>query len=415
MIGGRLTSPESATSMRIERIQLIYLSILFLLLVGVFALNWISGGTITSPRNLAIDLASPPDSPQAWGVQYWIPTKYRALFRWIVQGTFAAFFSPTDAVGFYGVFVSWSFVFFYGAVVAFYYYLQVLGFSKKTAFIGGVLFLASPPVMLAYKYPVYTREDPLAYLLVTLGLIAVYKSKPVILSLIATAAAWVRETTLILPLVYLLASKDSWRKRLAVCALPVAAVVGIRIMLRYAPYDPFEGSIYNFDVPLQSAAFIFCVFGVLWLPALFNLWQHRRDKRFPSEAWRFLVTTAPMAIILVVGTHIALARAREIRISFLLFPWIIPLALDWFRAHSDRLKAWARKPSYWFFSLSVFAVLSSIILIGHVTNSELMRDYLADFKNGYWLAIADVHLSATLAILLPVLFESRTRLVRLAR
>jgi len=405
--GADSTTREKKAIMQIKKTEFAHLVVLLFLLVVVFAFNWIAGGTITSPRHLAIDLASPPDSPQDWSVQYWIPTEYRALFRWIVQGTYSVLFSPTDAFGFYSAFVFWSFFFFGCALIAFYFYLRVLDLSSTAAFIGGLLFLASPPVLLAYKYPVYTREDPLAYFLVLLGLIAVFKSKAMWVSVISAVAALTRETTLILPLAYVLASRDPWSKKFLVCLPPLLAVVGVRFLLGFAAYDPFEGSIYNLQTPGQTLAFLFCAFGVLWLPYLIRMQDKWREGNFASYAWQVLVATGPIILILVLGTQIVLARAREIRISFLLFPWVIPLALDWFRANGERLRALVFQIGFWVTAITILAILSLTILYFHLTDPELMRYYLADFKNGYWLAVGDIHLSATLAIFLPLLFHAR--------
>lgn len=390
--------------MQFSKTELGYFIILLGCLSAVFVLNWVAGGTITSPRHLATDLASPPDSPQDWVVQYWIPTKYRVLYRWIVQGTFALLFSPSDAFGFYLAFAFWGFVFFFCTLIALFYYLRALEFDQRMAFIGCLLFLALPPVTLAYKYPVYTREDPLAYFLVLLGLIALFKHKPIWVSFFSSLAAITRETTLILPLTYFLAARDSWRNKILICLPPVIAAIGIRLLLGYANYNPFEGSIYNFEMPWQTLAFVFCIFGVVWLPYLIQLHDQWRAGNHSSYAWHVLVTTAPIILLLVFGTHIVLARAREVRISFLLFPWALPLALAWFSANRACWQSLAAQRAYRIFALTLFAGLTLVILYGSLTNPELMRQYLADFKNGYWLVISDIHLSATLAVVLPTLF-----------
>jgi hypothetical membrane protein len=107
---------------------------------------------------------------------------------------------------------------------------------------------------------------------------------------------------------------------------------------------------------------------------------------------------------------LTLSRAREIRISFLLFPWAIPFALDWFRAKQNYLSALIGRLSYWIFSLSVLGLLSALILYFDYAQRDLMTRYLADFRNGYWLFLGAVHLSATLVIFLPMLRRRRLEL-----
>lgn len=388
-----------------RRLEIFFFSVFFFLLLAVFALNVIAPGTITSPAHLAIDLASPPDAPQTWAVADWVPTKYRALFRWIVQGSFAIFFAPNDANGFYWTFVFWSFVFFYADLIALYFFLRALAFDEKFSFAGGLLFLISPPVLLAYKYPVYTREEPLAYLMLLLGLIAIIKAKPAWVALFGFFAGLTRETTLILPLTYFLATRDSLTKKILVFVPPILAGVGVRVLLGYQAYDPLEGARYNFETPLQSIAFLFMIFGFLWFAFAVRLRERGRATNDP--AWHILVTTAPIVTLLALGTHIAFARAREIRISYILFPWVIPLALDWLRVNHKRLRAQIRNPIYLASVGALFAIMSAAIFAFHLTQPELMRLYFADFKNGFWLFLLSVNLTVSIALFVPMPIQRR--------
>jgi hypothetical protein len=105
---------------------------------------------------------------------------------------------------------------------------------------------------------------------------------------------------------------------------------------------------------------------------------------------------------LVMVATLTLARAREIRISFLLFPWAIPFALDWFRTRSGYFLARAKELDYWALAISILAFLAVVTLYLDLAQRDWMSRYLADFRNGYWLVIGTVHLSATLAIFLPM-------------
>jgi hypothetical protein len=382
---------------------LVHLLVLGVLLAVVFALNIFAGGTITNPHNLAVDLASPPASPQVWDIQNWPVVKYRALFRLVVRGTWSALFAPDDAWAFYGVFVTWSFVFFLATLVAFYFYLRLLEFDPRASFVGGLLFLFSPPVLLAYKYPVYTREDPLAYFLFLLALIAMFKSRAFLFALISTAAALTRETTLLLPLVYFLTARESRAKRILVCLAPFLALAGIRVLWGFVVGNNFESAILNLLSPFETLAFMFLVFGALWVPYWLGLREGWQSGRFTNEAWRILTASGPVVLVLMLAATLLLSRAREIRITFLLFPWAIPFALAWFRTHFQEMAELAANPMFSAFSFSVMASISAIILYFHLTNPELMRSYLADFKNGYWLFLGAFHLSATVALCLPLL------------
>ena len=392
---------------RIRKIELIYFTVLFIGLVAVFGLNIFAGGVISSPKDLAEGLASPPNSPQDWSIQDWSTVKYRALFRIVVQGVWSRVFAPSDAWGFYLTFVLLSFLFFYCALVAFYFYLRELEFDSPTSFIGCLLFLVSPPVLLAYKYPVYTREDPLAFFLVAVGLIAVFRSNLFWVCVIAFAAALTRETTLIVPLAYVVASNQPWRKRILVAVVPVIALLGIRLAWGNTIPDSLNSSILNFTYPGETIAFLFCVFGALWLPYLVNLFQRWRQADAPNHAWQVLVSSAPIVLVLVVVATLSISRAREIRIMFILFPWAIPLAMDWFRRNAIYLKSLVAQLSYRLFAIGIFAIIALIGIYFQLTNPDLMRLYLADFKNGYWLVLGAIHLSLMLAISLPMVRRAR--------
>ncbi len=392
-----------------KRTELLYLAVLLLLLVIVFAFNILAGTSITSPQHLAVDLASPPDSPQDWEIQSWPVVKYRALFRLIVRGSWQLFFAANDAWAFYIVFVAWSFFFFYCALVTLYFYLRLLDFDRMASLLGGLLFLASPPVLLAYKYPVYTREDPLAYFLVLLGLVAIFKHKPLLVSLIAAAAALTRETTMIVPLAFFLGSGESLRKRILVFVPPFVALVGLRFLWGLVVGNSFESSILDYLKPLETISFLFCVFGALWVPYLLA-WRDRWQKGdFPNYAWRVLTLSGTLVLAAVMIATLTIARAREVRISFILFPWAIPFALDWLRTNAAFLRTQAGSQAFWVSALSIMASLSAIVLYLHLTNAEWMKYYLADFKNGYWLFLGTLHLSVILAVFVPMLRRPANR------
>ena len=392
---------------RITKTELVFFVIFFLGLVAVFKFNMIAGGTITSPRDLAEGLASPPDAPQLWSIQDWSTVKYRALFRLIVQGTWSLLAAPNDAWSFYVIFVAWSFIFYYAALVTFYFFLRELNFDSKSSFIGGLLFLILPPVLLAYKYPIYTREDPLAFFLVVLGLLAIFRSNLLAICVIALAAALTRETTLIMPLAFVVAAKQPLWKRLLVGAVPVAALIGIRLAWGNTVPDSLNSSILNFVTPFETIAFLFCAFGALWLPYVSNLIQRWQKADAGNYAWHIIISSAPIVLALVIISTLAISRAREIRITYILFPWAIPLALDWFRRNASYLQSLWAKWSYRIFACGVFGFVALVGIVARLTQPDLMRAYLADFVNGYWLVLGAIHLSITLAIFLPMLRSPR--------
>lgn len=394
----------------IKKSEFAYFTGLLFLTLILFWFNSFIGGSIANPENLAIVLDSPLQSPHVWGLQTWPVFKYRLLFRWIVQGTWFILFPHDDAVGFYYVYVFYSFIFFYASLVSLYFFLKILDFSESASFAGCLLFLLSPPITLVYMAPVYTREDILAYFLVVLLMIAIIKLKPLLISILLVMAGLVRETMHILLPVYLLVSKDSLQRKIWVCIPPFLSTVVLRIVLGYGGmsdyiHNPFRWSVVNIQYPFETISFLFITFGVLWLPSLTRL-KNALQKDFPPDyAWKSLIKSAPIALVLILGPCIILARPREMRITYLLFPWIIPLALDWFRLNITRIKILLTNKFYWVYILFILTFFSSItmvlVYIRH-NNPVLLEHFLGQFYDKYWLVLGFIHLLLTLTIILPL-------------
>jgi hypothetical protein len=294
-------------------------------------------------------------------------------------------------------------LFFFATLVALYYYLRILEFSKSASFTGCLLFLASPPVTLAYLFPVHTKQAPLVYFLVILGMIAVLKAKPVLLILISVLAGLTKETTLIVPFVYLFFAEGPLRKRLLICLPSVLSVLGIRILLGFETYNPFVDSVRNIQYPVETVTAIFLVFGILWLPGLAkfrNMWKRRFCL---TDTWKIVVMSAPICFVLIIGTDILLARAHEIRILFLYFPWMIPLALNWLWTNVSGIKPLLQKWSYWVYTTSVFLVLFPLFVYCIYNAHGVSMWGLGAFYSDPWLIIGSIHLFVTAVVILPII------------
>jgi hypothetical protein len=381
----------------------LYFTTLFVLLISVFFLNCAFDGSIASPLHLARELESPRSAPQDWILQTQIPMKYRALFSWIVRGTWMSVLPNSGANGFYATYLFWSFVFFYAAVIALYYWLRMLDFDKLLSFLGCILFLGSPPVTLAYVWPVHTREDPLAYLLVIIGIIAVFRSEVTMLVIISMLGGLTRETTLIVPFVYLFYTRESFYKKFLVFLLSVSSVIGIRVLLGYQPYNPLHGGIYNFGHLPETIIFLFLTYGVLWIPSLTTMYNKWKKRASFSHYWRILVSSTPACLGLILGTNLIFARVSEIRISFLSFPWIIPMCLCWLRANSSRFKTLFSRRYYWLCTVFIFVLLYFVFIsLFEFTNLGV---HLGAFSSKRWRITGYVHMFLSIVIVLPILLK----------
>lgn len=389
----------------LRRSEFVYLSFLLILILALFWFNSRIDGSIKNPESLAVELESPLHSPQDWGLQTWPVFKFRLLFKWIVKGTWQILFPQGGAIWFYRVYLFYSILFFYATIVTFYLLLKMLNFSSLFSFVGCLLFLASPAVALAYLYPVHTREDPLAYFLVLLGILAIIKSRSLWISAFSVIGQLVRETTLILLAVYLLLSRDSLRKKILVCLPVFLLILFLRIFFSGAGMvcyisNPFTWSKHNIQYPLETVAFLFLTFGFLWLPALVRLKEMWLEGLPSSYAWKGLIRSAPIALIFILGTCLVLARPREMRISFLAFPWVIPFTLDWFRVNIKCLKGVVTQRLYWVYTI----VILSLLFLLH---NYIFASFYDKFWLKYWLITSFIHLSITLVIVLPLCLRSK--------
>lgn len=371
--------------------------ILFFILIGIFFVNVKGGGFIANPPSLNLELESltpPPPGrypPEGWPNYQRAPYKYRVLFSNIVDGTWRMFFSKDDNVNFYRTFIFWSFFFFFSTIIAFYSYLRMLDFSRIKCFSGCLIFLFSSPVLLAYIYPVHTTADPLAYLLIILGLIFIFKKKDLAVCVISVIAGLCRETTLIIPLVYLLTSSSPLLVRIYLFIIPIISTFFLRFAIGFEKYDPFAGSKHNFEFPVETLLAIFLVFGFLWLPAFSQFFIFRKKIYTMKENWRVILTSAPIILLTTLGTTILLARAREIRISFILFPWVIPLVIIWIYAFIEKIN--------YVKNIGPIALFFAMTLLGPIIFTVFMRQNIAflspligPYYSPLWLFIISTHL-----------------------
>lgn len=318
-----------------------------------------------SSSSLAGLVGGPPDQPYLWENHSWPSMKYRVLFYCIVKNT-SSLIKPQDAWTFYWSFVGWSFIFTCSAVFALWKWLEVLSFSIKQRLLGCLLFLSSFPILFAYNYPVYTREDPLGYLLVVLSLIATTSSNPSYFILFTTLGVMTRDTTLVVPVCYLFFGNETVQRRIIRTFPSFMVFLFLRLLLGPQFYDPYEGgSYFNFRYPLDALLFLFLTFGVIWLLALLRLWELLKVRIFLSNQRYRLYLYTPLAIVLVLSTHICLAIVRENRISFLLFPFLIPWALDWISEHSKELRNFWNSTRFfvtWVLITLITMILSQITL-----------------------------------------------------
>jgi hypothetical protein len=345
-----------------------------LLAVATFTLNVRLGGSIASREALSNELTIVRSQPEPHYAQ--APFKYRVLFRLVVDALAraAALVSlpgePPEASSLvkvsalappsWALYASWlsvSLLCLLSVPLLLRLMLRQLGFSDADALQGAVLWLLLPPAYFAYIFPVHTRDDMLAQVFLILGLIGILADRYWMVVACTVLGVLTRETVMVLPLSSLFWPRFPWGQRFAVVAAGACTLGAVRLALGWESYPALAWGLgYNAGHPLEAAAGVWLVFSWLWYPAVRGMLEGIRrsvpyagtgqgdalSKSADAEiaARRaFIAFSAIPASLVLLGSQVLFARLREIRISFLLAPWVIAAALAWLQPRAPRRDA----------------------------------------------------------------------------
>ena len=316
-----------------------------------FISNEFLKGYLRSPSTLAREIKTPLDSIDQYLIAEEPPFKYRILFPAIVKGTFSAMYDEGDETGFYHTYKFWSLLFYITSACSFFWLLSFCGFNAQQSFAGSIIFLLLPPMLMAYTLPVHTREDTLAYTLLFTGLILILSQRRWLFLMLCVIGVFVRETLLLLPLLYFFYGKDELvSRKILICAVPAAVWIGMRIGPGAESYDMWEGFRWNMDNPEQVVGFAFITFNFLWLSFLLHFAFYKRNLHFIGSDLRFFYRSSLFVFVVVMVTTFIGGIFNEIRLLYLLAPWMIILFLDCYRNYRDHFRVTAGTRNYWIFA-----------------------------------------------------------------
>ncbi len=282
---------------------------------------------------------------------------------------------------------------------------------------GMLLFCMAAPVMLFSKLPVHgSPNDFLGYALMARTAQRAAAGRLGQCVMAAMLAALCRETTLLAPFLVLFIGRIPFRARV----LPAfsAGVVLLAMRWRWPGfYNPIEAAGLNFDVPLQTLAFLFLTFGPLWFLAVPGFIRLRRLSATDSDGLsRALVVSSPWALILTLTVTLLFARVREIRILFVLFLYIFPFAMFWLYTGRQRLRAWLRSGYFllWILICAVIAFRIRVALMptdvaGHQQLASVLGVMFTGFIEDHrfnWISVTIGNVFA-LFLCLPLLMPIR--------
>ncbi|MCX6825953.1 MAG: hypothetical protein NTV06_01600 [candidate division Zixibacteria bacterium] len=215
----------------------------------------------------------------------------------------------------------------------FYRYLRLLSFDKIWANIGLFLLYSAYPILGAHIEPVYTWDDFWVYIFLILTFTAIIKGRLLPASLFLTLGAFAREQTFLFWPVFVLASfwycrnYPRWKS-----IIYIAAPLIIYLPFYYIKWQPFPGRtefiIYNFETPLRGSDSIFSFlisFGVIWLTSAIGMGFARQKDRWVKS--KLLIWGAILSVPTTAALTFFLTRARETRIFFPPFIFLIPLTI----------------------------------------------------------------------------------------
>ncbi len=298
----------------------------------------------------------------------------------------------------------------YGLLMAigpvFCWYLQALGISRRYALVGLILLVTAYPVLCAFLEPVYTWDDFWLYLLIPISFALALRQHSILAMLAMMAASLARETGILFYpwFVILLAGNYDVRRRSfwVLAVLPAIAFVSYQLAV-YAPPEStqFRMLLYNFQDSAYTRNSLYSLavsFGFLWVTLALSLMLINK-RRWNRKIHRFPVAGAVIQIPLFVALVIVTARARETRLFFPPFVFVIPLSLALVEQYQNYWLKYVR------YGKAVPAVIATIaaLLLGQWAAKELFPTL--DFRPPVWFAQVwfGVQLAIAALILVPAI------------
>ena len=379
--------------------------LIFFSIVVFYISNTFFGGYLSFTHNkIDTEVGAPADALYEWNLAEKAPFKYRVLFPAIVKGSWLLIDpDQQDNASFILVYQSWSLLFLISSVLAFFFLLKSLGFNEMWSLAGTLLFMMCPPVLLAYTLPVHTREDTLGYTLVCMGLLCLFEKRIFLFLLISVISVFCRETMLILPFVFVffLPYKNFWY-RAFLAVIPVAVWISLRLILGDGGYDMWEGFRWNIHNPAQVIGFSFITFHFLW--GLFFYGIYRKPdliRKRATLAMQFMYHSATAVFTLVILTTFLGGIFNEIRLLFLLSPWIIGISLHVLFIHREVFITVIKKSGFYYYA-ALNVLLFGGASIYFVQNYErFMEGSKFDISFDVWI-IATLFYSLAALLFLPV-------------
>ena len=281
----------------------------------------------------------------------------------------------------------------------FYRYLLALGFTKRNSNFGLFLLLSAYPILAAHIEPVHTWDDIWCHLFLALSMTAFIKDRPASGLVWFTLACFAREQSLIFLPIAVYAYRTFTRERSHYSLIGVIAMPIIFYGAYYAFHwqspgaERFSLIAYNFANPLRTSDTLFSLFisfGLLWVTALIGLFCRRT-----SPVFRFLFAGTLITVPATLVIALFLACARETRLLFPPFLFIIPLSVIVLKTVYDRISDGLTSRSMLATMLIIVALMTVGVILGNIAFPEFEYRRCPNFQR-LW---AGIHFGLILSLI----------------
>jgi len=286
-----------------------------------------------------------------------------------------------------------------------YRYLRALGFDPAGARGGMVIFYLSYPMIAAFHEPVCSWDDFWQYGALILAFTFLVKKQPVRSVLAFAVGVAAREPTLLIYPVWAYAFLTNISlprlQKLSLSALPLIVAAGFWLAV---DHEPAATTIHSITENFRDVAWtrnslysLFMGLGWLWLPLPFALYSRRVRNALPTRM-QFIRYGSLWATLIVVAVVLWAAYARETRLFFPPFVFVIPLVMYFLKLHKDayrRLFTW--RCSIWAVLLAAASLAAGIYL-----SNWLFPDFDYRSSEPFARLYFGLHVAAALWILIPL-------------
>lgn len=292
----------------------------------------------------------------------------------------------------------------------FYLFLRHVGLGRAAGLAGVVIMLGAYPMLAAFHIPLYTWDDFWQHAAALLAFILLFRHRLLASSLVFSIGIVAREPIMLyypILLLGMLKAPSPRSVRTGAILLPLVFFLAYSAFLMDSP-DPYRW--HNFNKNFLDAAWakntaysVLASFGFLWLTAAaaaIRLGQTLLGRSIPRLMLLGAAFTVPLTVVITLTGGLA----RETRLFFTPFIFVIPLSLYLAEFYGEQLKSLLRP-----WRLLAMAAVLALAIWGGIEFSQAL---FPQFQERAWPAFARAHLGINIGLALCFIGYVIYRVVR---